>query len=53
MSTSTISLPDGFIAGIWTNVNSLFSGLSPWLTLVIGVVLAAVVLEIIIGALTK
>ena len=51
--TSTIVLPDSFISNIWGNVNSLFTGINGYITLIIGVILAAVVLEIIIGAIKK
>lgn len=48
-----ITLPEGFTADILTNVSGLLGDLAPYITLILGVVLIGVVLEIIIGAIRK
>jgi hypothetical protein len=50
---SIIPLPSGFTADILSNVGTIIADLSPYLTLIISVVLGALVLEIIIGAIRK
>jgi hypothetical protein len=52
-STTTFSLPPDFNDNIISNMTNILTPLSPYIELIIGVVLAAVVLEIIIGALKK
>jgi len=52
-STSTFSLPDDFTSNIWVQAQSILSALGPYVEMIIGVILAAVVLEIIIGSLKK
>ena len=53
MPTSTFSLPTDFNANIISNMTGILTPLAPYIELIIGVVLAAVVLEVIIGALKK
>ena len=53
MPTSSVSLPPDFTANIWTQANALFTGFSSYIELIIGVILAAVVIEIIISAIRK
>lgn len=48
-----ITLPSDFTSGIASNTSALASDFSPYLTLVLGILLLAVVVEIIIGALKK
>lgn len=48
-----VLIPEGFTASILTNVGDIISNLAPYITLIIGVVLTAIVLEIIIGAIRK
>lgn len=50
---SIIPLPENFISSILSNVGTIISDLSPYLTLIISVILGALVLEIIIGAIRK
>jgi hypothetical protein len=52
-ASSTLALPGDFVGNIWSNVTQILSALGPYTETIIGVVLAAVVLEIIIGALKK
>lgn len=51
--STTISMPAGFTSDIWGNVQALFNGFAGYIALVIGVILAAVVLDIVIGAIRK
>lgn len=51
--TTTIALPSDFNANIWGNVTSIITALAPFIELILGVILAAVVIEVIIGALKK
>jgi len=48
-----ITLPSNFTTEILANTSGLFTDLSPYLTLIIGILLAVVVIEIIIGAIKK
>lgn len=48
-----IALPEGFVADITANASDLVSDLSPYITLVIGVLLAVVVISVLISTLTK
>jgi len=50
---SIIPLPSGFVSDILGNVGTIISDLSSYLTLIISVILAALVLDIIIGAIRK
>lgn len=50
---SIIPLPSGFMTDILANVGTILTDLSPYLTLIISVVLIGVVLEIIIGAVKR
>ena len=52
-ATSSFSLPDNFTSNIWVNVGAVLVPLAPYVELIVGVILAAVVLEIIIGAIKK
>jgi hypothetical protein len=51
--TSTINLPSNFVSDILSNANALFSSFSGYITLIIGVVLAVVVIEVLINILRK
>jgi len=51
-ATSTVTLPPGFIASIWQNVQSTINGTSDYTSAIVGVILAAIVIEILVGALT-
>lgn len=51
--TTTISLGDNFNDNTWAQVQNILTGLAPQIELILGVILAAVVLEIIIGAIKK
>jgi len=53
MSTSTIQLPTSLVADIITQVTALLSNFSGYITLILGVILAAVVIEILIHSLRK
>lgn len=46
-----ITLPSGFVASTTATMSDLFSDLSPYLILIIGVLLASLVISIVIGAL--
>lgn len=46
-----IDLPNTFVADITANASTLVSDLSPYVTLVVGVLLAVVVIKVIIGAI--
>jgi len=45
-----ITLPNDFVSNIASTTNDTISGFSGYITLIIGVVLAGVILELIIGA---
>lgn len=47
------TLPSNFVASTTAIMGELFTDLAPYLTLIIGVVVAVLVIEIIIGALRK
>jgi Na+/alanine symporter len=51
--STTISLGDDFNNNTWNQVQNILTGLSPQIEMILGVILAAVVLEIIIGAIKK
>jgi hypothetical protein len=46
------SLPDNFTSSIGTNATGVISALSPYTTLILGVLLATLVISIIISTLT-
>jgi len=46
-----IDLPVDFVSSITANASTLVNDLSPYITLVIGVLLAVVVIRVIIGAI--
>lgn len=48
-----IPLPEGFVSDILANVAQILTDLGGYLTLIIGIILGAVIFEIIIGALRK
>jgi len=48
---SIITLPAGFTTDITANASDLVADLSPYITLVIGVILAVVVINLIIRAI--
>lgn len=49
----TIEMPGGFIENLLGHATGIITNFSPYITLVLGVLLAAVVIEIIIGSLRK
>jgi nucleoside-specific outer membrane channel protein Tsx len=52
-ASSTFQLPTDFNANIWSQAGQILTALGPYTEMIIGVILATVVLEIIIGALKK
>jgi hypothetical protein len=50
---SIIPLPAGFLTDILANVGTIMADLSPYITLIISIILIGVVLEIIIGAVKR
>lgn len=46
-----INLPASFVTDITANASQLVTDLSPYVTLIIGVLLAVVVIKVIIGAI--
>ncbi|MHA1297366.1 MAG: hypothetical protein ACTSPH_12265 [Promethearchaeota archaeon] len=48
-----IALPQDFTTDIMANVSQLFTDFSPWITLVLGVLLATLVIEIIIKSISR
>ena len=50
---SIITLPASFAASTTQTMGELFTDLGPYITLIVGVLLAVIVLEIIIGILRK
>jgi hypothetical protein len=48
---SIITLPSGFVASTTAAMSDLFTDLSPYLILVLGILLASLVISIIINAL--
>jgi len=53
MSTSTIQLPSGFTSGIIAQVTALFGNFSDVVTLILGVLLTAIIIDIIVGSLRR
>jgi len=52
-SSSTLSLPPDFVSQIWGNVTMVLTALAPYVETILGVVLAAVLIEVVIGAIKK
>lgn len=52
-ATSTIDLPAGFTDNILSQATSFFGSFSPYVILVIGLLMAVVVIEVLIGALRR
>ena len=50
---SIIALPSGFLTDILANVGTILTDLGGYLTLILGVLLSALVFEIILGAIRK
>jgi hypothetical protein len=50
-ATDTIQLPSGFTSDILTQATALLGSLEPYISLIIGVLLALVVVEYVIGAM--
>ena len=48
---SIISLPDNFISSTTLYASTIFTDLAPYITLILGVFLGVIVLEIVIGAI--
>jgi hypothetical protein len=46
-----ISLPPSFVGDVSSTSSSVIAGLNPYTTLIIGVLLAALVISILIGAI--
>jgi len=53
MFYSLIALPDNFVASTTANISDLFGSFSPIITLILGIVGVAVIIEIIIGAFRR
>jgi hypothetical protein len=51
MATTTFQLPSGFMPNIWSQTTAMFSALAPYTTAIVGVLLALVAIEFIIGAI--
>ena len=50
-ASSSIQLPSDFVANIWQQANALFGSLGVYIATIIGILVVAIVIEIIIGAL--
>jgi len=50
---SIIALPEGFVTDITNNIGTILSDLGGYVALILGVLLGALVIEIIIGAIRK
>jgi hypothetical protein len=50
-ATDTISLPSNFTSDILTQATALLGSLEPYITLILGVLLALVVVEFVISAI--
>lgn len=53
MTTSTIQLPANFVEYSLNNATNLLASFGGYITLIVGVLLAVIVIEILIGALKK
>ena len=51
VSSSSIQLPDGFVAQIWVTVNSTLAGLNSYTVMIVGTILAVTVIAILIETL--
>lgn len=51
MPTSTIELPSNFVSNLIDQVTGLLSNFSPYIVLIVSVLLIAIVIDIIVGAL--
>lgn len=52
-STSTIQLPADFTGNLISQITALFGNFSPYIVLILSVLLISLVLEIIIGAIGR
>jgi hypothetical protein len=50
-ASDTIALPTGFVDMIWGQAALLFTSFAPYIATIVGVILAALVIDIVIGAL--
>jgi type II secretory pathway component PulF len=53
MLTAIITLPENFVSTITATVGQLFTDLSPYITLILGVLLGTLVISIVINTLHK
>jgi len=53
MLTTIITLPTDFVSSITGYIGILITDLSPYLTLILGILLAVLVIDILIGAIKK
>lgn len=53
MSTSSIQLPPNFNSDILTQATTLLSNFSGYITLIIGIILGVVIIEILIAAIKR
>ena len=51
VASGTIQIPAGFTADILTQATALLGSLEPYISLIVGVLLALVVVEFVIGAI--
>jgi uncharacterized integral membrane protein len=49
----TFTMPSGFVTDMLANVTATLSQLSPYITVILGVVVVGLLIEIIIGAIRK
>jgi uncharacterized membrane-anchored protein YhcB (DUF1043 family) len=47
------TLPSNFVASTTQSASELFTNLAPYITLIVGIMLGVVVIEILVGALRK
>ena len=52
-SSSSISVDSSFVPGVWAQAQALWDGFSSIIEMIVGVIIALVVIEEIIGALRK
>jgi hypothetical protein len=52
-SSSTIELPADFVPNILNNVNLMLSSFGGYITLIIGIIAVALLIEIFIGSIKK
>lgn len=53
MSTTTITLPTNFVPQVLVSATDTLGQLGPYVTLIVGVLLAVVVVEVLIGIFRK